>query len=155
MEQVNFKSKLTLAQCLAYTNSGYENSPKFFAGEIARYDKTAKLSDIPLDVSFQVSNLKGQRTYNAWKNDPSLPLFADVLNENYSMCSFGYSTDKEVEQHFKIFFITPEDKFAYLKAIHSGKNKVVLTISKDIFVSKDDKEHIYTKITFKGLAKLS
>ena len=155
MERVKFESKLTLDKCLAYVEKGYENSPKFFAGEIAKFDKTAKLSDIPLDVSFQVSNLRGQRTYNAWKEDPSLPLFSDTLNENYSMCSFGYSTDKEVEQHFKIFFITPEDKFAYLKAIHSGKNKVVLTISKDIFVSKDDKEHIYTKITFKGLAKLS
>jgi len=151
MKDVNFKSKLTLKQCLTYVASGYDNSPKFFAGEIARFDKTAKLSDIPLDVSFQVSNLKGQRTYNAWKNDPSLPLFADVLNENYSMCNFGYTADKEVEQHFKIFFITPEDKFAYLKANHAGKNKVVLTLSKDVFTSKDDKEHIYTKIQFKSL----
>ena len=155
MKEVKFLSKLTLAQCLAYTNSGYDNSPKFFAGEIARYDKTATINDVSLDVSFQVSNLRGQRTYNAWKEDPSLPLFADVLNENYSMCNFGYTADKEVEQHFKIFFITPEDKFSYLKAIHSGKNKVVLTISKDIFVSRDKVEHIYTKITFKELAKLS
>ena len=155
MKDVKFESKLTLDKCLAYVEKGYENSPKFFAGEIARYDKTAKLGDAPLDVSFQVSNLRGQRTYNAWRDDPTLPLFADVLNENYSMCNFGYSTDKEVEQHFKIFFITPEDKFSYLKAIHSGKNKVVLTISKDIFVSRDKVEHIYTKITFKELAKLS
>ena len=151
MKEVNFKSKLTLAQCLSYTVSGYDNSPKFLAGEIARFDKTAKLSDIPLDVSFQVSNLKGQRTYNAWKNDPSLPLFADVLNENYSMCNFGYSLDSEVEQHFKVFFLTPDDKFAYLKAVHAGKNKVILTLSKDVFTSKDDKEHIYTKIQFKSL----
>ena len=151
MSEVKFKSKLTLEQCMAYTEKNYENSPKFFAGEIARYDKTAKLGDAPLDVAFGVSNLKGQRTYNAWKDDPTLPLFADVLNENYSMCNFGYSADKEVEQHFKIFFITPEDKFAYLKAIHAGKNKVVLTLSKAVFTSKDDKEHIYTKIQFKSL----
>ena len=151
MKDVNFKSKLTLAQCLAYTTLGYDNSPKFFAGEIARFDKTAKLSDIPLDVSFQVSNLKGQRTYNAWKEDPTLPLFSDALNENYTMCNFGYSSDSEVEQHFKIFFVTPDDKFSYLKAVHAGKNKVVLTLSKDVFVSRDDKEHIYTKIQFKSL----
>ena len=152
MKEVKFVSKLTLAQCMTYVEKGYENSPKFFAGEIARYDKTAKLGDAPLDVAFGVSNLKGQRTYNAWKDDPTLPLFADVLNENYSMCNFGYSADKEVEQHFKIFFITPEDKFAYLKAVHAGKNKIILTISKDIFVDRDKNEHIYTKITFKGLA---
>ena len=155
MKDVNFKSKLTLKQCLTYVASGYDNSPKFLAGKIAAFDKTASINDIALDVDFQVSNLRGQRTYNAWRNDPSLPLFADVLNENYSMCNFGYSTDKEVEQHFKIFFITPEDKFSYLKAIHAGKNKVVLTISKDIFISRDKEEHIYTKITFKELAKLS
>ena len=151
MEQVNFKSKLTLAQCLAYTNSGYENSPKFFAGEIARFDKTAKLSDIPLDVNFQVSNLRGQRTYNAWKEDPTLPLFSDTLNENYTMCSFGFSSDSELEQHFKIFFVTPDEKDKFYRSIFAGKNKVVLTLSKNVFTSKDDKEHIYTKIQFKSL----
>ena len=150
-----FQSKLTLDQCLAYVNKGYDNSPKFFAGEIARFDKTAKISDIPIDVNFQVSNLRGQRTYNAWKENPSLPLFSDVLDENYSMCNFGYSEDREVEQHFKVFFVTPEDKYSYLKAIHAGKNKVVLTVSKDIFISRDEKEHIYTKVAFKELAKLS
>ena len=151
MKEVNFKSKLTLAQCLAYTVSGYDNSPKFLAGKIAAFDKTAKIGDASVDMSFQVSNLRGQRTYGAWKENPSLPLFSDTLNENYTMCNFGYSSDSEVEQHFKVFFLTPDDKFSYLKAVHAGKNKVILTLSKDVFTSKDDKEHIYTKIQFKSL----
>ena len=152
MKQKKFQSKLTLEQCLAYVNSGYDNSPKFFAGEIARFDKTAKVGDTPIDVGFQVTNLRGQRTYNAWKENPELPLFADTLDKNYSMCNFGYTADSESEQHFKIFFITPDNKDAYLKAVHAGKNEVVLTISKDIFVDRDRIEHVYTKITFKGLA---
>ena len=152
MNRKKFQSKLTLEQCLAYVNSGYDNSPKFFAGKIATYDKTAKVGDTPIDVDFQVTNLRGQRTYNAWKENPELPLFADTLDKNYSMCNFGYTADSESEQHFKIFFIRPDDKDAYLKAVHAGKNGVVLTISKDIFVDRDKNEHIYTKITFKGLA---
>ena len=151
MKDVNFKSKLTLKQCLTYVASGYDNSPKFLAGKIAAFDKTASINDIALDVDFQVSNLRGQRTYNAWKEDPTLPLFSDALNENYTMCSFGFSSDSELEQHFKIFFVTPDEKDIFYKAIFAGKNKIVLTLSKNIFTSKDDKEHIYTKIQFKSL----
>ena len=151
MKEKKFKSELTLEQCLAYVNKGYDNSPKFFAGEIARFDKTAKIGDTPIDVDFQVTNLRGQRTYNAWKENPDLPLFADILNKDYSMCNFGYTADSESEQHFKIFFIKPDDKDAYLKAVHAGKNGVVLTVSKDVFISRDKEEHTYTKIQFKAL----
>ena len=151
MKDVNFKSKLTLKQCLTYVASGYDNSPKFLAGKIAAFDKTASINDIALDVDFQVSNLRGQRTYNAWKEDPTLPLFSDALNENYTMCSFGFSSDSELEQHFKIFFVTPDEKDKFYRSIFAGKNKIVLTLSKNVFTSKDDKEHIYTKIQFKSL----
>ena len=151
MKEVNFKSKLTLKQCLTYVASGYDNSPKFLSGKIAKYDKTASINDIALDVDFQVSNLRGQRTYNAWREDPSLPLFSDTLNENYAMCCFGFTSDSQLEQHFKIFFVTPDEKDSFYKAIFAGKNKIVLTLSKNIFTSKDDKEHIYTKIQFKSL----
>lgn len=120
------------------------NSFRLLAGQLAKFNKTAKLGD-KIVVAFSVVKCMGFKVFGAAK---SLPLFSLELNENYTRGYFGYSEDSEIEQHFKINFLTPEDRSSFVDALEAGKNQINLEVEKIIFITKEGLEKVCTSITY-------
>ena len=130
---------------------GLASQFKVLAGSIGQFQRTAKLGETK-DVVFAVSALKGFRTFAAGKEDPTLPLFSDTLDDNYTAGVFGFTPDSEIEQKFKINFVNVDAKLAFSKNVFHGKVKIKLLLEIINFTPKGQSPVKCLSITYDGQA---
>ena len=154
MSKVNghgFNSVITEKTFNESIQKGLANQFKVLAGSIGQFQRTAKLGETE-DVVFEVSALKGFRTFAAGREDPTLPLFSDTLDDNYTAGVFGFTPDSEIEQKFKINFVNVDAKLAFSKNVFHGKVKIKLILEIITFTPKGQSPVQCLSITYNGQA---